>query len=158
MDETALRKTVWEEMLCAEMRSNYFAELVRNYQMKDRVLRVFVLLASSGSVGTVLATLPIGWKLSAPILATLGSFWLLLSQYGSFSRDAADLHAGWSEIARDYERLWNNLADANAEATYHQIYERAETFSRSGVKFPNKAKRLGFWLDQASALARGRYA
>ena len=29
MDETALRKTVWEEMLCAEMRSNYFAELVR---------------------------------------------------------------------------------------------------------------------------------
>lgn len=158
MEQTSLRKCVWEEMLYAEMRSNYFAELVRNYQMKDRVLRVFVLLASSGSVATALASWPIGWKLGAPILATMVSLWLLLSQYGSFARDAADLHAGWSEIARDYEKLWNDLADTNSEATYHQIYERAEAFSRSGVKFPNRTKRLEFWLDQAVALAKNRYA
>jgi hypothetical protein len=158
MDQITLRKVVWEEMLFAEMRSNYFAELVRSYQMKDRVLRVCVLLASSGSVATALAAWPTVWKLSAPVLATLGSFWLLLSQYGPFARDAADLHAGWSQIARDYEALWNSLADANAEATYHQIYERAEALSRSGVKFPNKKDRLEFWMDQAAALARSRYA
>jgi hypothetical protein len=158
MDQVTLRKVVWEEMLCAEMRSSYFAELVRTYQMKDRMLRVCVLLASSGSVATALAVWPTGWKLSAPVLATLGSFWLLLSQYSSFARDAADLHAGWSQIARDYERQWNNLTEANAEATYHQIYERAETLSRAGVKFPNKRARLEFWMDQAAALARSRYA
>jgi hypothetical protein len=57
MDAEMLRKLVWEEMLCADMRANYFAELLRDYQTRDKWLRVAVLVASSGAVGTTLSVL-----------------------------------------------------------------------------------------------------
>ena len=158
MDANNLRKCVWEEMLTADMRSNYFAELVRHYLLFDKALRVATLIAASGAVGTAVAQLGSGLKLIAPILAAAGSFWLLVSQYGSMARDASDLHAGWSAVARDYERLWNELDSPGSEAKYHEIYDRAEELSRSGVKFPNKKGRLTYWLDQAASMAASRYA
>jgi hypothetical protein len=158
MDGQTLRTCVWEEMLTADMRSNYFAELVRHYLLFDKALRVATLIAASGAVGTTLSQSGTEAKLIAPILATAGSFWLLVSQYGSMARDASDLHAGWSIVARDYERLWNGLDSPGSEAKYHEIYDRAEELSRSGVKFPNKKARLNYWLDQAATMATGRYA
>jgi hypothetical protein len=158
MNGETLRKIVWEEMLFADMRANYFAELGRSYQNRDKWVRVAVLIASSGAVATALTQAQTPLKVAAPILATAGSFWLLISHYSSLARDAADLHAGWSAIGRDYERLWNNLADPNSEAAYHQIFDRAEPLSKFGGKFPYKKKRLGYWLDQAAMLATSRYA
>lgn len=158
MDSATLNRVIWEEMLCAQMRASYFAELVRSYQQRDKWLRVAVLMASSTAVGTALPELPVAAKLVAPIAATAGSFWLLLSQYSSMARDASDLHAGWSTIEKDYERLWNDLANPHAEAAFHQIYDRAETYSKAGAKFPNREKRLEYWLDQASKLAMARYS
>jgi hypothetical protein len=158
MEPATLRKLVWEEMLFADMRANYFAELLRNYQARDKFLRVAVLIASSGAVGTTLAQLDAPAKITVPVIAAAGSFWLLISQYSSLARDAADLHAGWSGVAKDYERLWNHLEDADAEANYQQIYDRGESLSRVGSKFPNKPERLAYWLDQAAALAVARYA
>jgi len=74
------------------------------------------------------------------------------------ARDASELHAGWSEAARDYEGLWNNLYAIDAEAKYQEIYNRAESLSIRGAKFPNKKDRLGYWLDQAAAISLARCA
>ena len=54
MHPEVFQKMVWEEMLYAQMRCNYFAELVRHYMNWDKGLRVLALLASSGVVVTVL--------------------------------------------------------------------------------------------------------
>jgi|SRR5579864_726829 len=159
MHPDVFQKTVWEEMLYAQMRSNYFAELVRHYLKWDKGLRALALLASSGVVATVLsqATGEL-LRLGVPIIAAAISFWLLLSQYTSMSRDASELHVGWSAVARDYEGVWTNLYAADAQARYQQIYDRAESLSRSGAKFPNKKDRLNYWLDQATTLSMARYA
>jgi hypothetical protein len=158
MDQTTLRTVVWDEMLLADMRANYFAELIRHYTFSDKSLRVGTLVASSGTFATALLGGNNEVRIIAPVLATAVSFWLLISQYGSMARDASDLHAGWSLVHRDYERLWNALDSPDAEATYHQIYDRAEVLSKSGGKFPNKQSRLSYWLDQAAAMAIARYA
>ena len=143
MDLTILRRVVWEEMLFANMRANYFAELLRTNPQRDKWHRV--------------GTLRLG-QTACPILAVFGSFWLLISQYSMLARDAADLHSGWSGLARDYERLWSHLDDSQAEAQFHQIYEYGESLSKTGAKFPYKAKRLEYWLHQAGNLAAQRYA
>jgi|ERR1700733_10867362 len=157
MEADNLRRCVWDEMLNADMRANYFAELVGYYLKLDKWLRVATLLAASGTVGTALTQLdPL--KLGVPILATAISFWLLISQYVSLARDASDLHAGWSTVKRQYERLWNNLESRDAEAQYHQIYDSAEGLSKTGTKFPYKEDRLNYWLDHAASLATTRYA
>jgi hypothetical protein len=158
MEIETLRRTVWEEMLYADMRANYFAELVRHYQNLDRGIRVCVLAASSGAAATTLSGASPEIKLGLPLIAAAGSFWLLFSQYSMMARDAADLHVGWNSIRTEYENLWNGLDATNAEAQYHQIYDRAEVFSQAGTKFPNKKRRLRYWLDQATKLAQARYA
>ena len=158
MEAETLRRTVWEEMLYADMRANYFAELVRHYQNLDRGIRVCVLAASSGAAATTLSAAPPEIKIALPLAAAAGSFWLLFSQYSIMARDAADLHVGWNSIKTEYENLWNSLGDPNAEARYRQIYDRAEIFSKAGTKFPNKTRRLRYWLEQTTKLATTRYA
>src|SRR5713101_2256993 len=95
MHPDVFQKVVWEEMLYAQMRSNYFAELVLHYLKWDKGLRALTLLASSGVVVTVLsqATAEV-LRFGLPIAAAAISFWLLLSQYTSLARDASELHAG----------------------------------------------------------------
>ncbi|HEX3683791.1 MAG TPA: hypothetical protein VHU83_14750 [Bryobacteraceae bacterium] len=158
MDASNLRRCVWEEMLFADMRANYFAELVRHYLMLDKWMRVATLVAASGTLGTALAQVDSGIRLAVPIVATAISFWLLISQYGSLARDASDLHSGWNAIKRDYERLWNNLSSDGAAEDYYRIYDEAEVLSKSGTKFPNKTTRLSHWLDEAAKMASARYA
>lgn len=128
MDPNTLRTNVWEQMLMADTRANYFAELTRHYLVVDKWLRVAMLVASSGTFLALIRdwTLPV--RALPPALATAISFWLLVSQYSTMSRYASDLHAGWSAAHRDYERLWDSLDHPAAEATYHQIYDRAEGF------------------------------
>jgi hypothetical protein len=157
MDAATLRKLVWEEMLYADMRANYFGELVRRYLLLDKALRAATLVGTSGSVAAALLSSGPA-KIAVPILATAVSFWLLISQYGTMARDASDLHYGWGSLARDYTDLWNSLDRPDAEACYHEIFNRGESLSKSGAKFPNKANRLSFWLDHAAAMARARYA
>src|SRR5207245_2873377 len=124
----------------------------------DKGLRALALLASSGVVVTVLSQASAELlKFGVPIVAAAISFWLLLSQYTSMARDASELHVGWSSVARDYERVWTSLSAADAQARYQQIYDRAESLSSSGAKFPNKIDRLNYWLDQAAALSIARY-
>jgi hypothetical protein len=159
MNPDVFQRIVWEEMLYAQMRSNYFAELVRHYMNWDKGLRALALLATSGVVVTVLSQADAELlRVGIPVIAAAISFWLLLSQYTSMARDASDLHAGWSAVARDYEGVWTDLYAVDAQERYRQIYDRAEALSRSGAKFPNKKERLTYWLDQASTISLARYA
>jgi hypothetical protein len=152
-----LRRIVWEEMIFANMRASYFAELVSHYQSMEKALRVVSLVSSSAAAATVLTAAPSWVRLGFPITAAFVSFWLLFSQYGMMARDAADLHAGWDGLARDYERVWNHLDDPNSEALYHQIYERGATLSKASTKFPNRKKRVSYWMGHSEQLLSARY-
>ena len=157
-DPEVLRRRVWDEMLFAGMRANYFGELVSRYQSWEKWVRVAVLVSSSGAAATVLSSAPAFVKVGFPIVAAFGSLWLVFSQYGIMARDAADLHSGWSVIESNYERLWNHLDDPGSEREFEQIYERANALSKSGTRFPADKKRLDYWLDHAASLATARYA
>ncbi|MBM3735255.1 MAG: hypothetical protein FJW39_05650 [Acidobacteria bacterium] len=128
------------------------------YQERDKWFRLVVLVLSSGSVFSAMSSVDPMTKLIAPVLATGGSFWLLLSHYASLSKHASDLSAGWGAIARDMEALWNNLEAPDAEAMYHRLNDGAGTLSKSGTKFPRIEKRLIRCLDHSAALLTSRYA
>ena len=151
-----LRRNVWEEMLYAQMRAQYFAELVQSYARRDKWLRVLVLVASSGAVAT--GFISTGLKIVPPIVAALGSFWLLLSGYPSLQREAAELYSGWNKLGTEYERLWNHLDASDVENRFHSLYTRGDELSALGAKFPNNRKRLDHWLTEVSQLATSRYA
>jgi hypothetical protein len=135
MDADTLRKNVWEEMLYASMRSNYFAELVRHYLGVDRGLRVGVLVATSGTVATALSDSGAA-KIVVPIVAAVASFWLLISQYGSMARDAADLHEGWVHAAGDPWRVlpqWSFRGNSNTNLARDRSAGRRRAVTPTGV-------------------------
>lgn|ERR1039458_2579727 len=158
MEAQDFRRRVWDEMLFAAMRANYFGEMVLWYQNLEKWIRVVILVASSGAAATVLAKTPDWLKLGLPIIAAAGSFWLILSQFGMLAREASDIHAGWNSVEARYERLWNSLEEPGSEMLFDQIYDSANALSKAGTKFPNRQKRLAHCLDQASQIATARYA
>jgi hypothetical protein len=158
MERKDLHRRVWDEMLFAGMRANYFGELVSRYQHFEKAIRVFVLVASSSAAATVLTSAAEWVKFGLPLLAAGGSFWLLFSQYSMLARDAADLRSGWCSLEAEYERLFNHLDDAGSEAVFDQIYERGNGLSKAGTKFPSNKKRLSYWLDEVAQVANARYA
>ena len=157
MDITTLNKIVWEEMVYANMRTSYFGDLVRVYQERDKWIRIAVLGLTSGSMTTAMLSLDQSLKIALPILATIGSLWLLLSQYSTLSRDAGDLSVEWGNISKEYERLWNHLDSPDAEATYDRIYDNADKLTKQGAKFPKSGKRLERWMDLSEQMLISRY-
>lgn len=153
-----LYRRVWDEMLYAEMRANYFGEMVSRYQNREKIIRVAILAASSGAAGTVLSSAPDIVKVGLPLIAAGGSFWLLFSQYSVLSRDAADLHAQWNTIETRYEKLYNEINREGAQETFEEIYEDANGLSKTGTRFPVNEKRLGYWLDHSARIFTARYA
>lgn len=158
MDSAALRIRVWEEMLLAEMRANYFAEYALRYQNLDRWIRIGVLLASCGATATALPSADPAVKLGLPIIAAAGSLWALVYQFGMLARDASGLHIEWAAIHTEYERLWCHLDKADAEDLFHSIYAKGNALSVNALKFPNRKERLGELLDDAARMASARYA
>ena len=157
MDIARLHKIVWEEMVYANMRASYFGDLVRVYQEWDKWVRVAVLVLTSGSMATAMLSLDQSFKIVLPILATIGSLWLLLSQYSTLSREAGDLSVEWGRIAKEYERVWNHLYNPEAEVTYERIYADADKLTKQGAKFPKRGKRLNHWFDHSVEMLVGRY-
>jgi hypothetical protein len=145
-------------MLEAEMRANYFGALVLRYQRREKWFRVITLVASSGAAVTAIGSAPPWLRLLLPVSAAVAGFWLLFSQYGTLSIDAANLHDGWNAVHTQYERLWCNLDSPDAELRFYETCEGANGLSKAGTKFPNDKKRLGLLLDHAARMATARYA
>lgn len=145
-------------MVYANMRANFFGELVRVYQNGDKGLRLGVLVFSSGSTATALSSLPVELRLGLPLLATAASLWLFVSQYSTMSRDALELNTAWEEAASQYEYLFNNLYEQGTEASFFKTFEAAGKLSSKAAKFPQKGSRLASCETKAAALLTARYA
>jgi hypothetical protein len=158
MDSDRLYNRLWEEMVYANMRANFFGELVRVYQNWDKWLRLGVLVLSSGSAATTLASLPIELRLALPVLATGASLWLFVSQYSTMSRDASDLNTAWEEIASRYEYLFNHLHEEGTEESFYKVFESAGKLSSKAAKFPQSGKRLLRCEKGAESILIARYA
>lgn len=105
-------KRVWEAMLGAEIRANYFAELAGKYQKRQRWATWGSLILSSGAAATVIANLPENWVWVryVLVLGTAGlSAYSVAMNNQKFAVDSADLHARWNKLAKDYESIWENV-------------------------------------------------
>ncbi len=158
MDVETLYRRLWEEMVYANMRANFFGELVRVHQNWDKCLRLLVLLLSSGSAVATFSTFP-GWlRLALPVVATLASLWLFLSQHSTMSRDAADLNSGWQDFAARYEYLFNHIHDEGTEKAFYETFDAAGKLSAKASKFPQRGRRLQYCENKAAEILKARYA
>ena len=61
----------------------------------------------------------------------------------------AKLHYSWSQIASEYQTLWNATYADDAGVIYARLVSRERDLSElAATDAPNKQDRLGYWMDQ----------
>lgn len=145
---------VWEGMLGAEIRSNYFAELVLRFNTEQKLLTWLTLFLSSGALVTILASIPANYSWIRPILAALAagtSLYSVVRQNQKSAVDATNLHAKWLRLASRYTELWENLYRQDAEDKLRELTTLAEDASVAGNVLPNDEARMLKWENYVLA-------
>ena len=138
---------LWKDMLGAEVRALYFAELVGRLNQRQRRLTMTGLAASSGAVVSFVLEFPglTPVRTALPLIAAAANLVLLVQQYQRSAVDAADLHFRWQKLAKDYEKLWENVYADDAGEQLESLTGRATDISRAGNGFPYEPKVMLRW-------------
>ena len=144
MLSTFQQKVVWDNLLGAEIRAAYFAELSGRYLKKQRLLNLGTLLLSSGAFLSLVTTaVPSRYGWIKPMLALLAaglSTWSLIAKNERGTIDSADLHFRWNMLAMEYRRIWADVDAESAPMKLHELEKREAELSKSSVTFPDDAE------------------
>ena len=134
------QKIVWEGMLGAETRAQYFARMSSLFQKYQKILTWTNLVLTSSATLALLATMPDCYKWIPKVLAlfaTIGSTWLLVSRYERNAMGMTELHRRWNTLALKYRTLWANCYEEDAQARLDEAQKEEVAISAESVAFPN---------------------
>jgi hypothetical protein len=146
---------VWENLLAAEARSLYFADLGARYTLRKQWITGLSFFLSSGAAATVISKAP-NWIPVVLALATavMTAYSMAVNLDGKIAT-MAKLNSSWHQIASDYDRLWNHSYDEDAEEFLDHIVARERDSSELAISSaPNDQKLLGEWQQRVFALHR----
>jgi hypothetical protein len=145
---------VWQGMLGAEIRANYFAELTERYNRRQRWATWGTLFMSSGALATILIQLPSGWawvRVVFAAIATALSLYSVVRQNNKLAVDAADLYARWNKLSCEYEKLWEDVTVDDAANILHAFTDHGRELSESARSFPNDGQAMLKWENHVLA-------
>jgi hypothetical protein len=145
---------VWQGMLGAEIRANYFAELTERYNRRQRLATWGTLFMSSGALATILIQLPSQWawvRATFAAIATALSLYSVVRQNSKLAVDAADLYAGWNNLSSEYEKLWEDITVDDAIGILNVLTDQGSELSKSATAFPNDERRMLKWENHVLA-------
>ena len=139
-------RRVWEGLFGANVRANYFAELSRKYQSRQKLATWMSLFFASGVVVTLLLRIP-ELSIGVSLLATMVSVYGVVAQNCKLAVDSADLFTRWSTLAAEYEAIWENVWADDAAARLQIADEKARETGRSAIPLPVNQKALMRWYE-----------
>jgi hypothetical protein len=144
---------VWQNMLAAETRSLYFADLAARYSRRKQWITGLSFFLSSSAAATVIAKSPT-WvpALLAVTVAAATAYSMSVNLDGKVGT-MAKLHSAWSRIATDYDRLWNHSYAEDAGDELDRIMQsEKEPSELAATDAPNDEKLLAKWQDRVFRL------
>jgi hypothetical protein len=139
---------VWKRQLAAETRALYFADLANRYTAQKKWITAISVFLSSGAVITLLGKSPAWVPVTLSIVTAVINAYSSAFGLDSRMRSMAKLYAQNSQLANDYERLWNNVYAEDAGATWDVLVHRdTEVSETATTEAPNDQKRMGRWQD-----------
>ncbi|MGA2181878.1 MAG: hypothetical protein ABSH47_02510 [Bryobacteraceae bacterium] len=148
-------KRVWENMLAAEARSLYFADLASRYTRHKQWITGASFFLASGAAASLVGKLPQSVPLVLSGVVALTSAYSMAVGLDRKVGTMAKLHSAWSQIAVEYDRLWNHTDDPDAEAQLDRIIrQEKEPSELASTEAPNDQKLLGKWQDHVFSMYR----
>jgi hypothetical protein len=146
-------RRVWENMLAAETRSLYFADLASRYTKRKQFITGISFFLSSGAAASLIGKLPQWVPLAASTLAAVAGAYSIAVGLDRKTGTMAKLHSTWGQISTEYERLWNHQGDADAEARLDEMVQREKEPSElATTEAPNDQKLIGEWQDRVFSM------
>jgi hypothetical protein len=148
-------RRVWENLLAAEARSLYFADLASNYTLRKQLITAASFFLSSGAAAALVGKLP-PWipVILATVVAITNAYSMAVSLDKKIST-MVKLHSAWSLISIEYDRLWNHQSEDDAEAQMERIIrQEKEPSELATTEAPNDQVRLGKWQDRVFEMYR----
>ncbi|MGN6592279.1 MAG: hypothetical protein ACTHJX_05200 [Terriglobales bacterium] len=144
---------LWRDMLAAETRSYYFADLAQRVTRRKQWITGSILLLSSGAAVSLMSEMS-RWVASSMSLVVAGlTVYTVSTGLDGQTLKLQDLHSAWSRIHDDYRRLWSHTFEESAEAELEAIRERERDASaRAATGVTTNAKLVGKWQDRVNAL------
>jgi hypothetical protein len=107
-----ISKAIWESMLDADMNERYWAYLSRNYHKKDRFIKIFLAIMTSGAVASwgFWADFQILWKLLSAVAAIIAIISPILKLDTAIDK-MSTIKGKWRKVLSDYEILWLSRMD-----------------------------------------------
>ena len=146
------RTQVWRNMLAAETRSLYFADLASRYTRQKQWITGFSFFFSSGAAAILLG------KASEFVPIVLSFAVAAMTAYsiavGLDRRIAtmAKLHSAWNRISQEYNHLWSHIGDQDAESQLERLIAmEREPSELASTEAPNREKLVEKWQDRVFA-------
>jgi len=139
---------VWENMLAAETRALYFADLASRYTREKQWITGVSFFLASGAAASLIGKLP-QWVplVASAAVAVLSAYSMAVGLDRKIST-MAKLHSSWNLISLEYQRLWNHPDSDDAEAQLDAVFQREKEPSELGAtEAPNNQKLLGKWQE-----------
>ena len=149
MDQPALndydQTRLWEGLIGAETRAQYFANMVQVLRSRQRWLTIGSLVLSSSAAAALLTPALPGYTWVKGLLALFAAVLSAISLVSGNEKnatEAADLSYRWQSLASSYQKLWSNLYIEEAFDTFHRLLEEEAKVSKSSTALPNDVKRM----------------
>ncbi len=139
---------VWKRQIDAETRAYYFADLANRYTTQKKWITALSFFLSSSAVLTFLSKLPDWVPVTLSIVTAVINAYSSAFGLDSRMRSMAKLYSQNSQLASDYERLWNNVYADDAASILDGLIRRDREISETATtEAPNDQKRMGRWQD-----------
>jgi hypothetical protein len=144
---------VWKNMLSAEARSLYFGDLASQYTRQKQWITGISFFLSSGAAATIVGKAPPWVPIALSLIVAAVTAYAMAVNLDGKVATMAKLHSAWSQIASEYDRLWNHASDDDAEQELDRIIGREKDPSElATTEAPNDQKLLGKWQDHVFKL------
>ena len=134
---------LWESLIGAETRSQYFAVLVQRLRVRQRWLTIgSLVLSSSAAIALLTSVLPTyGWAkgllaLASAILSAIS----LVSSNEKNAIESADLSYRWQSLGFQYQQLWANMYAEDAPEILQRLQEEEAKVSKTSTALPNDVR------------------
>jgi len=140
---------VWENMLYAEARALYFADLASKYTRRKQIITGVSFFLTSGAAASLIGKLPSAVPTALSLVVAVASAYSMAVGLDRKVATMVKLHSAWHQINSDYERLWNHAYEDDAESVLDSIIRREKEPSElAATEAPNDQTLLGKWEDQ----------
>ena len=155
-----LRRRVWNEMIAADMRTQYFARMASRSRAIEQSVGGAAAVFSSATLAVVL-----GWIEIAPILPAAPAAILAAvagaQKFGKASMKLTEYSVAWGKLHARLEDTWTELESGRIDhddvrAALAHVQEHQRCIDRQTTAEPVREKVLLECLDRAEQLALAR--